>query len=156
MADERAGEGGTLPAGGPSGDALWDDWKSPLRVPQSPLLHLDGFDGPLDLLLDLAEQQRLDLGLISAVMLVDQFIAASAQLAAHVPLERRADWLVMVTRLVLLRSRLHFPSSPAAAEEAEHEVRREVARVEELRSCAPPRLGCRHGRSSDMMSLPGV
>jgi segregation and condensation protein A len=63
-------------------------------------LHLEGFDGPIDLLLDLAERQRLDLGRISLVALVDQFVAACALLAPHVLIERRADWLVMATRLV--------------------------------------------------------
>ncbi len=97
------------------------------------MLHLDGFDGPLDLLLDLAERQRLDLGRISLVALVDQFVAASAQLAPHVPIERRADWLVMATRLVLLRSRLLFPATPEAAEEAERQAEREVARLDGVR-----------------------
>jgi segregation and condensation protein A len=102
-------------------------------VPAAPVLHLDGFDGPIDLLLDLVERQRLDLGRISVIDLVDQFVAASAQLAAHVPIERRADWLVMATRLVLLRSRLLFPATPEAAEAAEREAAREVARLDALR-----------------------
>ena len=66
------------------------------------MLHLDGFDGPMDLLLDLAEQQRIDLGRISVVVLVEQFVAAFERLAPHVPLERRAEWLVLASRLVLL------------------------------------------------------
>ena len=96
------------------------------------MLHLDGFDGPIDLLLDLAERQRLDLGRLSLIDLVEQFVAASAQLASHVPIERRADWLVMATRLVLLRSRLLFPATPEAAEEAEREAAQEIARLDEL------------------------
>ena len=50
--------------------------------PSAPMLHLDGFDGPIDLLLDLAERQRLDLGRLSLIDLVEQFVAASAQLAS--------------------------------------------------------------------------
>ena len=42
----------------PPADALWDDWDSPPRVPDTPELHLDGFDGSLDLLLDLAERVK--------------------------------------------------------------------------------------------------
>ncbi len=38
---------------------------TPLNAPAVPLLHLDGFDGPMDLLLDLAERQRIDLGRLS-------------------------------------------------------------------------------------------
>jgi segregation and condensation protein A len=130
MPDE--GARGALSPESPITDALWNDWETPLRVPSAPVLHLDGFDGPIDLLLDLAERQRLDLGRISVIALVDQFVAASAQLAAHVALERRADWLVMATRLVLLRSRLMFPASPEAAKEAEREAHREVARLDTL------------------------
>ena len=111
----------------PAANALWDDWDTPPRVPAAPVLHLDGFDGPIDLLLDLVERQRLDLGRISVIDLVDQFVAASTELATHVPIERRADWLVMATRLVLLRSRLLFPATPEAAEAAEREAAREVA-----------------------------
>ena len=133
MPDDGAGGDAALSPVRPTGDALWDDWDTPPRVPPAPILHLDGFDGPIDLLLDLAERQRLDLGRISLGDLVDQFVAASAQLAAHVPIERRADWLVMATRLVLLCSRLLFPATPEAAEEAERDAGREIARLDELR-----------------------
>ena len=61
--------------------------------------------------------------------LVDQFVAACALLGPHVLIERRADWLVMATRLVLLRSRLLFPATPEVAAEAEREAAREVARI---------------------------
>ena len=133
MPDDRAGGEAALSPARPAGDALWDHWDTPPRAPSTPVLHLDGFDGPLDLLLDLAERQRIDLGRISIVALVEQFVAASAQLAAHAPVERRADWLVMATRLVLLRSRLLCPATPEAAEAAGHEAEREVARLDELR-----------------------
>jgi segregation and condensation protein A len=98
-------------------------------VPSAPVLHLVGFDGLMGLLLDLAERQRIDLGRISIVALVEQFVVVAARLAPYVPIERRADWLVMATRLVLLRSRLLLPATPEAAEEAE----REVAQLDQLR-----------------------
>ena len=129
MPDDRAGGDAALSAVRPRGDALWDDWDVPPRVPSAPVLHLDGFDGPIDLLLDLAERQRLDLGRISLVAPVDQFVAACARLAPHVLIERRADWLVMATRLVLLRSRLLFPATPEAAAEAEREAAGEGSRA---------------------------
>jgi segregation and condensation protein A len=129
MPDDRAGGDTALSAVRPTVDALWDNWDVPLRVPSAPVLHLQGFDGPIDLLLDLAERQRLDLGRISLVALVDQFVAACALLGPHVLIERRADWLVMATRLVLLRSRLLFPATPEVAAEAEREAAREVARI---------------------------
>ncbi|MGH2928451.1 MAG: segregation and condensation protein A, partial [Solirubrobacteraceae bacterium] len=57
-------------------------------MPAAPELHLEGFDGPLDLLLDLAERQRINLGLVSIVTLTEQFVAALTQLIRYVPLER--------------------------------------------------------------------
>lgn len=95
----------------------------PPRRPAIPELHLDGFDGPLDVLLDLAERQRIDLGRISIADLADQFVTALAGLERQVPLEQRADWLVLASRLVLLRTRLLFPGTPEEAEAAERRAR---------------------------------
>ncbi len=126
------GEGsGPAPAAATS-DPLWDDWAVPPRVPGAPTVHLDGFDGPIDLLLDLAERQRIDLGRVSIVDLAEQFAAALARLAAHVPIERRADWVVMASRLVLLRARLLCPASPEAAAEAARDAAAELRRLAEL------------------------
>ena len=69
----------------------------------------------MDVLLDLAERQRIDFGRMSILELAEQFVAAMARLADRVTLEQRADWLVLATRLVLLRSRLLFPDSPESA-----------------------------------------
>lgn len=112
-------------------DPLWDDWDVPPRVPGIPELHLAGFDGPMDLLLDLAERQRIDLGQISILQLTEQFIAAMDRLQRNVPLERRADWLVMATRLLLLRSRLLFPASPEAEVDAVRDAGREARRLDQ-------------------------
>jgi segregation and condensation protein A len=114
------------------GDPIWDDWNAPPRVPSIPELHLDGFDGPMDVLLDLAERQRINLGPMSILALVDQFLAAMARVAAKVTLERRADWIIVATRLVLLRSRLLFPESPQAAVDAEREAAAAIGRLESL------------------------
>lgn len=100
-------------------DPLWDDWDTSPRVPAIPVLHLDGFDGPMDLLLDLAERQRIDLGRISILALVEQFVAAFGSVTVHVPAERRADWVVVATRLVLLRSQLLCPAGLGAVTEAD-------------------------------------
>lgn len=113
-------------------DPLWDDWETPPRVPGIPELHLTGFDGPMDLLLDLAERQRIDLGQISILQLAEQFVAAMAGLERHVALERRADWLVMATRLLLLRSRLLFPAGPEEDAEAAQEAGREARRLDQV------------------------
>ena len=133
MPDDWAAAGGSLSSRPPSDEALWNDWDRPPRIPAMPVLHLEGFEGPMDLLLDLAERQRIDLGRISVVVLVEQFVAESVRVAPYVPIERRAEWLVLAARLVLLRSRLLFPASAAVAAEAAREAEQEVARLAELR-----------------------
>ena len=85
MADQ-----GEAPLAAPLPDAFWDDWDSPPRVPHTPELHLDGFDGSLDLLLDLAKRERIDLSRLSVVDMTDQFLAAMVRYERHVRLERRA------------------------------------------------------------------
>jgi segregation and condensation protein A len=121
-------------AAGAVGGTDWDDWDQPERIkpPAIPELHLDGFDGPMDMLLDLAERQLVDLGKMSILDLALQFAAALEQLAGRVPIERRADWVVLATRLVLLRTRLLFPASPEAAADAAREGDIELRRITEL------------------------
>lgn len=60
MAEDRPadGEGPDPPLTWAAGDPVWDDWETPLNAPAVPMLHLEGFDGPMDLLLDLAVRQR--------------------------------------------------------------------------------------------------
>jgi segregation and condensation protein A len=114
-------------------DPLWDDWETPPRVPTAPDLHLDGFDGPLDLLLDLVERERIDLGRISVRAMAEQFVAAMTQFEQRVALERRAGWVVQASRLVELWSRLLLPATPEAAAAALLVAERELARLRELR-----------------------
>lgn len=80
------------------------------------VLRLDGFEGPLDLLLDLARAQKFDLAGISILALVDQFLAV-VEGARRVRLELAADWLVMAAWLAWLKSRLLLPDPGEAAEE---------------------------------------
>ncbi len=121
-----AGEGG---AGWGTGDALWDDWDTPLRAPASPVLHLDGYDGPMDLLLDLAGRQRVDLGRLSILDLIGQFLAELDGRLRQVAIERRADWVVTASRLVLLRSRLIAPDSAEAEAAAQRDADTELRRL---------------------------
>ena len=60
-------------------------------------LDLDGFEGPLDLLLDLARSQKVDIRRISIVALVDQYVLVLE--AQDIRLELAADWLVMAAWL---------------------------------------------------------
>ena len=77
-------------------------------------LALDGFDGPLDLLLDLAQRERVDWSRLSIVAIVDQYLA----IVTAVRLELAADWLVMAAWLTWLRSRLLAPGPAAPDAEA--------------------------------------
>jgi segregation and condensation protein A len=83
-----------------------------------PVLHLrlDGYEGPLDLLLDLARSQKLDIANISIVALVDQYLAVIDQ-ARGMRLELQAEWLVMAAWLAWLKSRLLLPKEEAAEQE---------------------------------------
>src|SRR6476661_9352979 len=81
------------------------------------VLQLEGFEGPLDLLLDLARTQKVDLAKISILALVEQYLAV-IEGARSVRLELAADWLVMAAWLTWLKSRLLLPEG-AEAEEGE-------------------------------------
>lgn len=81
------------------------------------VLHLEGFEGPLDLLLELARTQKVDLAKISILALVEQFLAV-IEGARRVRLELAADWLVMAAWLTWLKSRLLVPQL-GEAEDAE-------------------------------------
>lgn len=119
--------------------------------PPVPSLRLGAYEGPLDLLLDLARAQRVDLARISMLELAEQFAAAvEAGIAArHFPLHRMADWVVMAAWLALLRSRLLLPlDSPEAraAEDEAAEFRRKLENRAFLRAAlrwleARPQLG---------------
>ncbi len=88
---------------------------SPLAISTAPVLHLDGFDGPMDLLLELARAQKVDLVRISIGALVEQYLAVVDE-ARAVRLELAADWLVMAAWLTWLKSRLLLPDDPDALE----------------------------------------
>src|ERR1700690_3909755 len=66
----------------------------------TPLLALDGFDGPLERLLTLARAQQVDLSRISLIALLEQLEAALRQAPATLPLGQKADWLVMAAWLL--------------------------------------------------------
>jgi segregation and condensation protein A len=72
------------------------------------LLDLDGFEGPIDALLTLAREQKVDLTRISILELADQYLAFIAR-ARHLRLEIAADYLVMAAWLAYLKSRLLLP-----------------------------------------------
>jgi segregation and condensation protein A len=75
------------------------------------VLDLEGFEGPIDLLLSLAREQKVDLAKISILALAEQYLAY-VQRARDLKLELAADYLVMAAWLAYLKSRLLLPEAP--------------------------------------------
>ena len=113
------------------------------------MLDLDGYEGPIDMLLVLARQQKVDLARISILDLAEQYLAFIAA-ARRLNLEIAADYLVMAAWLVYLKSRLLLPeeeddeepSGPELAEALSFQLRRLQAMQERGRQMmARPLLG---------------
>jgi segregation and condensation protein A len=79
------------------------------------VVDLEGYEGPIDMLLTLAREQKVDLTHISILRLADQYLAFIAA-ARHLRLEIAADYLVMAAWLAYLKSRLLLPQPPAPDE----------------------------------------
>src|SRR4028119_2142193 len=94
-------------------------------------LNIDGWEGPLDLLLTLARAQKVDLAAISILELVEQYLTYISE-ARALKLEIAADYLVMAAWLAYLKSCLLLPKDPEADPSPE-----ELALRLQLR---PPRL----------------
>ncbi|MBT6116401.1 MAG: segregation/condensation protein A [Rhodospirillaceae bacterium] len=115
------------------------------------VVDLDGFEGPLDLLLELARHQKVDLIHISILQLADQYLAFVAE-ARKVRLEVAADYLVMAAWLAYLKSRLLLPRTDddegpePTGEEMAAALQFQLRRLEAMREAgerllARPRLG---------------
>ena len=123
---------GPTPAAPPAAaPAVGADAPATVEAAGGLILHLDGFEGPLDLLLELARGQKVDLARISILALVEQYLAV-IEGARRVRLELAADWLVMAAWLTWLKSRLLLPAGTDAAEEAEDAAGVLAARLAEL------------------------
>ena len=107
---------------------------SPASSPahSAPRLSVEGFEGPLDFLLEMVRRHRVDLGRLSILTLTDQLVAAIEAGEGRIPLERRADWLVMASQLLLLKAQLLAPSSPEEAEDARAAAARRLDLLDEL------------------------
>ena len=78
------------------------------------IVDVDGFEGPLDLLLTLSRTLKVDLRRISVLQLAEQYLAFIGQ-AQSLRIELAADYLVMAAWLAYLKSRLLLPPDPADA-----------------------------------------
>jgi len=119
-----------LTTGDPDG---WED--PPRRRPPTdvPVLSVDGFEGPVDWLLEMVRAHKIDLARLSILALVEAFATAlraglaRRETGSATPLWRWGDWLVMAANLALLRSRLLLPADTAEATTAHDEVEAIVA-----------------------------
>jgi segregation and condensation protein A len=96
-------------------------------------LDLDGWEGPLDLLLMLARTQKVDLARISILALVEQYLAF-IQDAKKLKLEIAADYLVMAAWLAYLKSCLLLPKQPEADPSPEELAARLQLRLQRLQA----------------------
>jgi segregation and condensation protein A len=123
----------------------------PERASDEPALVIDveGFEGPLDLLLTLARQQKVDLAKISILALADQYLAF-IEAARKLRLELAADYLVMAAWLAYLKSRLLLPEQHEpdgiSAEDMATALAQRLRRLEAIRQVAEqllsrPQLG---------------
>ena len=103
------------------------------------VIDVEGYEGPLDLLLTLARQQKVDLSKISNLALADQYLKF-IEAARKIRLELAADYLVMAAWLAYLKSRLLLPEPPEAdgpsAEELANALAARLRRLEQIREAS--------------------
>ncbi len=106
-------------------------FEGPAREDEALNLSLDGWEGPLDLLLTLARVQKVDLHQISILALVEQYLAY-LEGARKLRLEIAADYLVMAAWLAYLKSCLLLPRDPEADPTPEELAMRLQLRLQQL------------------------
>jgi segregation and condensation protein A len=123
------------------GDAEFEEL--PLRQSDELTLAIDGWEGPLDLLLNLARAQKVDLTQISILQLVDQYLAYLTE-ARALKLEIAADYLVMAAWLAYLKSCLLLPKDPEqdpSPEEIALRLQLRLQRLDAMREAGARLLG---------------
>ncbi len=103
------------------------------------IVDIDGFEGPLDLLLTLSRTQKVDLRRISVLQLAQQYLSFIEK-ARAIRLELAADYLVMAAWLAYLKSKLLLPPDPAqqgpSGEELAAHLAFQLERLEAMRTAA--------------------
>ncbi len=136
-------------------DRLWAE-NDDSRLTGDPSLVVDvaGFEGPLDLLLHLARNQKVDLARISILALAEQYLAFIEKVRA-LRLELAADYLVMAAWLAFLKSKLLIPKQPGEEGESGEELAAvlqfRLKRLEAMRDAAA-RLVNRNRLGRDVFS----
>jgi segregation and condensation protein A len=127
-------------------DEVFDTPLGPELASDEPALIIDveGFEGPLDLLLTLARQQKVDLAKISILALAEQYLVFIEE-ARRVRLELAADYLVMAAWLAYLKSRLLIPDNDTdpgpSAEDMATALALRLRRLEAIRNAADQLTG---------------
>lgn len=122
-------------------DRLWENTGTSERGLSEPALvvDIDGFEGPLDLLLHLARTQKVDLARISVLALAEQYLVF-VDSARRIRLELAADYLVMAAWLAFLKSKLLIPQKDDGDEPSGEELAAQLAfrlkRLEAMRDAA--------------------
>jgi len=122
----------------PDGDTDFGDVEARLAA-EALIVDVDGFEGPLDLLLMLSRTQKVDLRKISVLALAEQYLAFIER-AKSLRIELAADYLVMAAWLAFLKSRLLLPPDPAdegpSGEELAAHLAFQLERLSAMRDCA--------------------
>jgi segregation and condensation protein A len=122
-------------------EKIWEAYAALDRGNEEPTLVVDvaGFEGPLDLLLELARTQKVDITRISILALANQYLTYIEQIRS-LRLELAADYLVMAAWLAYLKSRLLLPEIDDGEEPTGEELAAELAfrlrRLEAMRDAA--------------------
>src|ERR1041385_8808068 len=95
--------------------------RAELQPGEALIIDVDGYEGPLDVLLALARAQKVDLRKISILALVEQYLAFIAA-ARRMQLDLAADYLVMASWLAYLKSRLLLPEVETDGEPTPEEL----------------------------------
>ena len=120
--------------------SIWEEDDERINANGEPLVvDVDGFEGPLDLLLSLARTQKVDLSKISILKLAEQYLSFIDKLR-DMRLELAADYLVMAAWLAFLKSKLLLPEPEAEEEESAEGLAQLLAfrlkRLEAMRKAA--------------------
>jgi segregation and condensation protein A len=137
------GEGLLFESEASAADSEWDGAGAAPTDDAALYLELDGWEGPLDLLLDLARRQKVDLRQISILALVDQYLVYIER-AEALRLEIAADYLVMAAWLAYLKSALLLPKDEQedpSPEELALRLQLRLQRLGAMREAAARLLG---------------
>jgi segregation and condensation protein A len=140
----------TMGSGASAPTEIWPDGASPVRRDLSLeqgeafLVDLESFEGPLDLLLELARHHKIDLARISILALAEQYLSFISNVR-QLRLEVAADYLVMAAWLAYLKSRLLLPAAPGNDEPVAEDLAARLAfrlqRLQAMREAATQLLG---------------